>query len=154
MKTISETQTIQNIDLMRPARIGDLVDGAIVGSGQSKVYVDLGTKGTGIIFGREFYAARETLRKLKTGDKIFAKIVDTDNDEGYVELSLSEAGREIGWERLQRIKEMKTLSDSLHFVMLPGSNEKKRFLTLCLLQRPQKTLMSCINNAIAANFSS
>ena len=92
-------------DLLRPVRTGDLVDGVIVGAGKSAVYVDLGSKGTGIIFGREFYAARDVLRKLKIGEKVFAKIVDTENEEGYVELSLTEAGREIGWERLQRIKE-------------------------------------------------
>lgn len=120
MKTTSETQTINPlIDLMRPARIGDLVDGAIVGFGQSAIYVDLGTKGTGIIFGREFYAARNTLRKLKIGDKIFAKIVDAENEEGYVELSLSEAGREIGWERLQRIKE----NNETIKIMILGANK-------------------------------
>ena len=96
---------LEKNNLLRPAGIGDIVEGKIIGFGQSAVYVDLSPVGAGIIFGREFYRAKTELKKKQIGDKIFAKIVDHENEDGYIELSLSEAGREIGWDRLRQLKE-------------------------------------------------
>lgn len=95
----------KNDDLLKPPRMGELVEGKIIGVGNSCVYVDLGALGTGIIFGREFYAAKIELKKLGKGDKLFAKIIDLENEDGYIELSLSEAGKEIGWESLREKKD-------------------------------------------------
>ncbi len=92
-------------NLIKLPKIGDIVEGIIIGSGQSSVFVDLGNLGTGIIYGREFYESKETLKKLKVGDKIFAKVVDLENEEGYVELSLKEASDILGWQTLQEKKE-------------------------------------------------
>lgn len=103
MKTILEKN-----NLLAPQKVGDIIEGKIVGFGQSSAYVDLDPIGAGIIFGREFYQAKQNLRKMQIGDKIFAKIVDLENEDGYIELSLSEAGKEIGWDRLRRIKEDNT----------------------------------------------
>jgi len=91
--------------LLNPPRVGDIVEGIIIGKGQSTVYVDLGNKGAGIIYGREFQAARNELRGLKIGDKVFAKIIDLETDKGYIDLSLTEAGKEMGQEQLRQKKE-------------------------------------------------
>lgn len=96
---------LEKNNLLRPARVGEIVEGKIIGLGQSAVYVDLGAIGTGIIFGREFYNARAELKKRGIGEKIRAKVVDLEDKEGYIELSLSEAGRDIGWEELKTKKE-------------------------------------------------
>lgn len=104
-KYMTMKDLLEKNNLLRPVKIGDIVEGKIIGSGKSSVYVDLGARGAGLIFGREFYQAKQELKKLQIGDKIFAKIVDLENDDGYIELSLSEAGREIGWDRLRQIKE-------------------------------------------------
>jgi len=53
------------------------------------------------------------------GDKVFLKIVELENDDGYVELSLSQAGREIGWEKLQIKKE----ADETIKVKVLGANK-------------------------------
>lgn len=108
-----------NLLLLKPPRIGDIVEGQVVGSGKSTIYVDLGPIGAGIIFGREFYQAKSELKKIKIGDKIFAKVVDVENEEGYFELSLTEAGREIGWEKLQKIKE----NDEVIKIQIIGANK-------------------------------
>jgi len=102
---ISMKDILEKNNLLKPAKIGEIVEGRIIGLGQSTVYIDLGPMGTGIVFGREFYNSRDELRKRKIGDKINAKIVDLEDDDGYIELSLSEAGREMGWEELRRKKE-------------------------------------------------
>ena len=98
-------EILDKANLIKPARVGEIVEGKIIGLGQSSVYLDLGPMGTGIIFGREFYNSRNELKKHKMGDGINAKIVDLENEDGYIELSLSEAGKDIGWEALREKKE-------------------------------------------------
>lgn len=110
---------LEKNNLLKPAKIGEIAEGTIVGSGQSAIYVDLGPIGTGIIFGREFYQAKNQLKKLKTGDKLFAKIVELENEDGYIELSLSAAGKEIGWDRLRQLKE----SGEIIKVKILGANK-------------------------------
>ena len=94
------------IDLSRPPRTGEIVEGKIIGFGRSAVYLDLGALGAGIIYGREFLESKNHLKNLKIGDKVLTKIIDMKNDEGYLELSVSAAGREIGWERLNYKREL------------------------------------------------
>ncbi len=47
---------------------------------------------------------RDVIKNLEIGDKVFAKIVEMENDEGYRELSLRDATKEIGWQRLRELK--------------------------------------------------
>jgi len=101
MKNILEEKN----DLFKPPKIGEIVEGKVVGMKRAAVYLDLGIRGTGIIYGMEFFAAKDTLRNLKIGDKIFAKIIDLENEEGYLELSIAQAGREITLESLKKKKE-------------------------------------------------
>src|SRR3989344_436906 len=85
------------------AKVGDLIEGKVMGKRGSRLFVDLGGRGTGIIYGREFYEAQNIIKGLKTDDAITAKIVDLDNEEGFVELSLREAGREKDWQEMKRL---------------------------------------------------
>lgn len=84
---------------------GDIVDGEVIEKKGSRVFVDLGGRGTGIVFGREYYEAQEIVRGLAVGDRITAKVVEPDNEEGYIELSLKEAGREKTWQEMKRLME-------------------------------------------------
>lgn len=78
----------------KPFKEGDVVEGKVIGKGHLVLYVDLG-KRTGIIYGKEYLEAKDEIKKLKIGDKIVAKIIDLDNEEGFVELSLKGAEKEI-----------------------------------------------------------
>lgn len=84
-------------------RAGDIVEGEVVGKQGSRLFVDLASRGTGIVYGREYYAAADIMKTLAPGDRVTAKVVEPDNDEGYIELSLKEAGREKNWKELERI---------------------------------------------------
>jgi len=92
-------------ELVKPPKTGEIVEGKVVSIERSTIFIDLGPVGTGIIFGKEFQEAKNTLRNLKIGDKISAKIIGLENEEGYIELSASEADREINWKKLKDIKE-------------------------------------------------
>lgn len=90
--------------------LGDLVEGPVINIEKSAVYVDLAPYGTGIIFGREFMTARDIIKKINIGDVIAAKVVDTDNKDGYIELSLKEARQALIWsEAEEAIKNKKIL---------------------------------------------
>ena len=97
--------TAQKDNLLKLPRVGDIIDGRVLEKGKSAIFLDLGNFKTGIIFGKEYQASKETLKKLKIGDPISAKIVDLENEEGYVELSIFEAGQELAWDNLHQKKE-------------------------------------------------
>jgi len=101
MENILETKN----NLLKPPKIGEIVEGKVVGTERAAIFLDLGVWGTGIIYGKEFLEAKENLKNLKIGDKIFAKIMELENEEGYVELSMAQAGKELTWEALRQKKE-------------------------------------------------
>jgi len=86
-------------------KVGDLIEGKMLKKQAKNLYLDLGKHGTGIVYGVEFINAKNIIKELKTGDTVKAKIVDLDNERGYVELSLVEAGKHKVWEELKEIKE-------------------------------------------------
>lgn len=85
--------------------VGSLVEGEVVAKDRSSLFVDLGPQGTGIIYGREFYGAKDTIKNLEIGDKVFAKIVEMENEDGYRELSLRDATKDMNWQKLKEMKD-------------------------------------------------
>ena len=83
---------------------GDTVEGQVIDKMGTRVFLDLGAKGTGIIYGREYYSAQDIIKGLKPGDKVSAKVVEVDNEDGYVELSLKDAGEERRWVDLKNMQ--------------------------------------------------
>jgi len=80
----------------RIPRVGDIIEGTMLSRHGSVAFVDLGF-GTGIIYGREYQDGRDMLKDKSVGDPIVTKIVELENEDGYVELSIKEAGREKFW---------------------------------------------------------
>ncbi len=93
-----------------PPLPGELIEGTVSAIGRARVYVDMLPFGTGLIFGREYMNARDVLRKVSVGDIIAAKVVDTRNKDGYIELSLKEARQALIWsEAEEAVKHKKVL---------------------------------------------
>jgi len=86
---------------------GDIVEGTVISVAKGKVFVDLKPFGTGIIYGREYIVARDIIKKVNPGDKISAKIVDPENENGYIELSLKEARQAMVWSEAEEIMKEK-----------------------------------------------
>jgi len=100
-----EQNAVKNNDALAQISRGSIIEGTVVGKDRSSLFVDLGINGNGIIYGREFYEAKRIIKDLKIGDKIYAKVTDLENENGYKELSLKEATKQIGWQKLRDIKE-------------------------------------------------
>jgi small subunit ribosomal protein S1 len=90
-----------------PPQVGELVEGPVIGIEKSRVYIDLHPFGTGVIYGREFLNAKDILRKVNLGDNISAKVVETENKNGYIELSLKEARQALIWSEAEEAIEQK-----------------------------------------------
>ncbi|MCE9585030.1 S1 RNA-binding domain-containing protein [Candidatus Nomurabacteria bacterium] len=88
-----------------------LVEGPVILIKKSSVYVDLAPFGTGIIYGREFINAKDIIKKINAGDLIKAKVVEVENEDGYVELSLKEAKQALIWSEAEKAIKSKTIMD-------------------------------------------
>jgi small subunit ribosomal protein S1 len=108
---IKEEETIPEVNpvlasivdrsLARP-ELDSLIEGKVILIEKSSVFVDLPPFGTGIIYGREFINAKDIIRKIALGDVIKAKIVELENEDGYVELSLKEAKQALTWSEAEK----------------------------------------------------
>ena len=86
---------------IRVLKAGDMVEGTLISVGKNEVYVDLEGYGVGVVRGRELYDDQATLNALKPGDKVFASVVDPENKDGIVELSMRQAGQERVWQTIK-----------------------------------------------------
>lgn len=98
-------ELLEKNNLIRPPKIGEIIEGKVIGKERQGLFLDLGALGTGIIYGKEFQEAKNELKNLKIGDSVFAKIIDLENEAGYIELSISQASEELIWEGLSLKKE-------------------------------------------------
>lgn len=88
--------------------VGDLVEGPVVDIDRGRIYIDLFPFGTGIIYGREYLSARDILKNVNPGDTVAAKVVSTENPDGYIEVSLREARQALVWGEAEQALKNKT----------------------------------------------
>lgn len=114
-------QQLKEQNLLEIPKEGEIVEGKIVGKGRASAFVDLGIFGTGIIYGREFYASKDELKELEDGDSVSVKIVSIGSEEsgGYVECSRIQAKKDMAWETLEKQKE----NDEMLTVKIEGANK-------------------------------
>jgi len=91
---------------------GDLVTGTIISLSKNEIYLDLDGITTGIIRGREIYDESDETSGLKIGDQASATVISLDNENGYMELSLREAGHKKAWDSLEELYREGAIVDS------------------------------------------
>ena len=77
-------------------QIWDVLEGTVIDITSNSVLFDLGSLGTGIVLGKEIKDGL-ALGKVKIGDKVSATLIDLENEDGYIELSIREASYERAW---------------------------------------------------------
>ena len=89
---------------------GDVIEGTVVRIDRNEVFVDVGYKSEGVIPSREL-----TVRKyvnpneiVKEGEKIKALVLDKEDDEGRLLLSVKRALYEKAWGDIQEVADNKT----------------------------------------------
>lgn len=99
---------IEAMDSHRRIERGDIVEGKVIAIDGTRVFVDLAPYGTGLIFGREFVHAKDILKNTNIGDEVKGKVVEKENEDGYVELSLQEAKQALIWKEADEMMKSKT----------------------------------------------
>lgn len=101
-----QNETLQKLnDTVKVPRPGDIINGTVLAIENLCIFLDIGPAKTGVIYGSEYQGAKNILKNLKIGDPISVKVVTSENEEGFVELSLKEAARELAWKKIKDIKE-------------------------------------------------
>lgn len=78
---------------------GELVEGEVIAIYKNKILVDVGGIAVGMISGREAKDSLDTLKSLSVGDQISAYVIDGENEEGYIVMSLRKASQEKTWKK-------------------------------------------------------
>lgn len=84
--------------------VGDVLEGKVIEVFSNYILLDLEPLGTGIVLGKE---AKDglSLGKIKKGDVVSATLVDLENEDGYIELSIREASYGKSWDDLESKKD-------------------------------------------------
>jgi len=88
-------------------KIGENVKGDVIEVGNNIIYVDLGPVGTGAIYGYGKFSGLSIFKNLQSGSSISATVVDLENEDGYVEMSLKQTSTEMIWKELEEKLEKK-----------------------------------------------
>jgi len=80
--------------------LGNSIEGFVIDVSSNEIYLDLGIFGTGVVLGKEIKDGLGS-EKLKIGDKVMATIIELENEEGYMELSIREASYEKSWDNIE-----------------------------------------------------
>ncbi|MCX7589523.1 MAG: S1 RNA-binding domain-containing protein [Patescibacteria group bacterium] len=83
----------------------DVIEAIFIKKTSKGAFFDLGKFGTGIVYGLELLNAKDIIKNLKPGDKILAKILVFENEDGYVELSLVDADKQKNWQKIKELEE-------------------------------------------------
>lgn len=100
-------------------REGDVLEATLIKKTRRYAFFDLGKFGSGIVFGAELSNAKAALKNMNPGDKIPARVEAIEGHLGYVELSLSEAGKQKLWQQAKDLEE----SGELVKVKVTGVNQ-------------------------------
>ncbi|MDD4607185.1 MAG: S1 RNA-binding domain-containing protein [Patescibacteria group bacterium] len=95
----------QNKNSFQLYKKGDVVEGKIIDISPNAVYVDLDGRATGIIRGRELIDEGNVYKNLEPGVIIKATIVDLENENGEVELSIRETSHQKTWQELEKLRQ-------------------------------------------------
>ncbi|QQR84160.1 S1 RNA-binding domain-containing protein [Candidatus Peregrinibacteria bacterium] len=105
-KIIDPTITMEDLlnnskDFQKP-ELGSVITGEVISLKKNRVVVDLNGVAVGIISGTETSDSAGTMKDLKVGDEVTAVVVEDENEDGMVVLSLRKASQATAWDRFEK----------------------------------------------------
>ncbi len=91
---------LANKDFVKIPKEGDVIQGTVISISPREILIDIDGYKTGIIRGYELQERDSTYPNLKLGDPIEATVLELENDEGHLELSLKFAGKTRAWDNI------------------------------------------------------
>lgn len=108
MEDLLKSDNAPEIVLPEP---GTIVEGSVITINKKDVLVDLGGISVGIIAGKEAVDSAGTINDLGEGDEVSAFVLEQENEEGLVVLSLRKASQKRTWNRFVDIHDNKEVID-------------------------------------------
>lgn len=105
-KIIDENLTMDalldsSVDYERPM-LGAVISGKVVSISKNRLVVDLNGVAVGIASGRETHDSGDTINDLKEGDEVKTVVIEEENDDGMVVLSLRKASQVTSWDKFDK----------------------------------------------------
>ena len=82
--------------------LGKMIEGLVISVAKNKILVDLGGNLTGIIAGKELHDSMSTAKSYKIGDALSSIMVEEENNDGMVVLSIRKAAQVYAWDRFDK----------------------------------------------------
>lgn len=84
---------------------GSTVEAKLVELGHRQAIFDIGGKSEGVVRDNAFLEVKDFLRKMKIGDNVQALVLDPENRDGYVVISVRHAAKDKLWNKLAKAYE-------------------------------------------------
>lgn len=95
-------ELLQEEESLKSLRRGDIIEGVVMHADRESILVDISSKTEGVIPAQEMRSlTAEELAGLSVGDPLLVYVLNPENQEGQVVLSLDRASGERGWRTLQ-----------------------------------------------------
>jgi small subunit ribosomal protein S1 len=105
--TYSMDELLEESYAYKPFQRGDIVKGVIVSASPTEILIDIGSKTEGLVSSRELERmGPEAIERLKMGDEVPAYVLNPEDKNGNVILSLSRAQLEKDWQTAQEMFEV------------------------------------------------
>ncbi len=106
-KDITVSKELQSLleekNYLQIPKVNGFVKGVVLSIGKNEVYIDIPDFRPGIVRGKEFLESPEEYRKLKVGDHVEAMVLELENENGFVELSMRFANEHRAWEAINSL---------------------------------------------------
>lgn len=87
---------------------GEIINGKVISIDKKSIIIDIAGVLTGVISGKEIKDALDTAKGIQVGDSVSACVLESENQDGLVVLSLRRASQEKTWNRFIKAYEENT----------------------------------------------
>lgn len=82
---------------------GEVLDGIVIFKGKNKLLLDIAGTAIGIVSGRELRDSFLTFHDLTIGSEVTAMVLEEENDEGMIVMSLRRVSQQKAWDRFHKL---------------------------------------------------
>ena len=90
-------------------QVSGLIKGSVISASKAEVRIDIDGIMTGVVRGPELYEEDDDYANLKPGDKVEATVIESENENGELELSFRFAGQEKAWQGMTEAHDNKSI---------------------------------------------
>lgn len=93
---------VDSVEYAKP-ELGSVITGKVISVKKNRLVVDLNGVAVGMVSGVETHDSAGTINDLVEGDEVKAVVVEEEDDNGMVVLSLKKASQSIAWDRFEEL---------------------------------------------------